>query len=266
MWFAAPVPGDTPFKNMTEDPPPGIGPYEFTESVPNRQFVLEKVEGFEDLGIPDVPAGNLDKMTTLIVKNQTQQAQDVLDGELDYMQDPPPADIKPTVLEQADDRYEEYTTPSTYYMFMNLQTPPFDDPLVREAVNWGIDRPALAKLYAGEVAPGCTFIPPGVFGYDEAFDVEECPYGNPNEAPDIEKAQELLEEAGAVGEKVTVWGNNDDPTDKVTAAYADMLNEIGFDADAEDPRRRRLLPDDREREDGRADRILQLVPWISRIR
>jgi len=29
---------------------------------------------------------------------------------------------------------------------------------------------------------------------------------------------------------VTVYGNNDDPTDKVTEAYADMLNKMGFNA------------------------------------
>ena len=29
---------------------------------------------------------------------------------------------------------------------------------------------------------------------------------------------------------MTVWGNNDDPSDKVTEAYADMLNDIGLDA------------------------------------
>ena len=42
MNFAGLVPGDTPFENLTKDPPPGIGPYKITESVPNRQFVLEK--------------------------------------------------------------------------------------------------------------------------------------------------------------------------------------------------------------------------------
>ena len=36
------VPGDTPFKNLTKDPPPGVGPYKITESVPNRDFVIEK--------------------------------------------------------------------------------------------------------------------------------------------------------------------------------------------------------------------------------
>jgi peptide/nickel transport system substrate-binding protein len=231
MWFAGLVPGDTPFENLTEDPPPGVGPYMITESVPNREFVMEKNPEFEALDIPDIPTGNIDTITTVIIKDAAKQAQDVLDNKLDRMQDPPPADLKPTVLEQADDRYEEHTTSSTYYFFMNTRVAPFDDPKVREAVNYGIDKPALARLFAGELAPGCTFLPPGFPGYDEAFDVEDCPYGNPNEPPDIERAQQLIQESGHEGDKVTVYSNNDDPSDKVGQAYSDMLNEIGLDAE-----------------------------------
>ena len=238
MNFAGLVPSDTPFKNMTKTPAPGVGPYEITESVPNREFVMERVEGFEDLDIPDIPTGNIDTITTLIEKNQTAQAQDVLNNELDYMQDPPPADFKPTVVEQVgpgtpEQRYEEFTTTSTYYFFMNHELPPFDDPEVREAVNIGLDKPALARLFGGELAPGCSFLPPGMPGYDEALDVAECPWGDPNGSGDQETASQMIEDAGADGAPVTVYGNNDDPTDKVTEAYAEQLNEIGLDAEVE---------------------------------
>ncbi len=232
MWFAGLVPSDTPFEVLTKDPPPGVGAYTITESVPNKQFVMEKNPEFEKLNIPDIPVGNIDKITT-VFGSESQQTQDVLSGDLDYMQDPPPPDLIPTVREDAADRYEEFATPSTYYWFLNTQTPPFDDPKVREAVNYGIDKPALARLYGGTMQPGCTFIPPGVPGYDEEFDTTGCPYGDPTQPPDIEKAQDLLEEAGAVGEKVTVWGNNQDDSQPVAEAYTDMLNDIGFDAEVE---------------------------------
>ena len=237
MWFSAPVPGDTPFENLTESPPPGIGPYEITESVPNRQFVLEKVDGFADLNIPDIPTGNVDKITTEIIKDQAKQTQDLINNDLDYMQDPPVADLKSEVIERfgpdgsETQRYEEFTTASTYYFFMNTRVAPFDNPKVREAVNLGIDKPALARLFAGEMQPGCAFTPPGTVGYNEELDTTGCPYGDPSQPPDLEAAKAALEEAGEVGTKVTVWGNNDDPTDKVTQAYADMLNQIGFDAE-----------------------------------
>jgi len=229
MWFVGLVPGDTPCKNLTENPPPGVGPYKVTESVPNRQFVMEKNANWPDLGA-DLPAGHVDKITAKIVKSAQRQAQDVISGELDYMQDPPPADIKPEVKAKYSDRYKEITTASTYYMFMNNRVPPFDKKEVRDAVNVGLDKPALARLFAGEVAPGCSFLPPGQPGYDEALDVEDCPWGNPNDPPDIEKARQMIKDAGVAGAEVTVYGNNDDPTDKVTEAYADQLTKMGFKA------------------------------------
>jgi peptide/nickel transport system substrate-binding protein len=70
-------------------------------------------------------------------------------------------------------------------------------------------------------------------GYDEALDVEDCPWGNPNEPPDLERARQLIADAGAEGAEVTVWGDNFDPDDKVAIAYADMLNKIGLDAKPE---------------------------------
>ncbi len=230
MPFASLVPSDTPFKILTKDPPPGVGMFTITESVPNRQFVLEKNPNYPDLG-PDLPAAKVDKITAKIIKSAARQTQDVISGELDYMQDPPPADLKPEVKAEYSDRYEEHTTVSTYFFFMNHRVPPFDKPEIREAVNVGLDKPALARLFAGELTPGCSFLPPGMPGFDEALDVEECPWGNPNEPPDIERARQMIEDAGEAGTKVTVWSNNDDPSDKVGEAYADQLNRMGFDAE-----------------------------------
>jgi peptide/nickel transport system substrate-binding protein len=228
MNFAGLVPGDTPFKNLTKDPPPGVGPYVITESVPNRQFVMKRNTRFH---IPGIPAGKIDTLTTKIVKSLARQAQSVTDGDLDYMQDPPPADMKPEIRQKYSDRYEEYVTVSTFYFFMNTRTPPFDDPKVRQAVNYGVDKPGLARIYAGEMQPGCSFLPPGMPGSDDTLDVTDCPWGDPNKPPNLEKARQLIEEAGADGAKVTVWGNSDDPTPLVTQAYADMLTKIGLKAE-----------------------------------
>jgi peptide/nickel transport system substrate-binding protein len=228
MNFAGMVPGDTPFENLTKNPPPGIGPYMITESVPNRQFVLERNRRFR---IPGIPRGNLDMITTRIIKSGMRAAQDVISGKLDYLLDPLPPDIKPEVEAAYSDRYEEHPTNSTYYLFLNVRVPPFDDAQVREAVSYGVDKPALARLFAGSLVPGCSFLPPSVPGYEEALDVEDCPWGNPNEPPDIERARRLIAEAGAEGAEVTVWGDTLAPNDKVAFAYADMLNEIGLDAE-----------------------------------
>jgi peptide/nickel transport system substrate-binding protein len=229
MWFAGLVPGDTPFRNMTATPPPGVGPYKVTSSVPGREFVLERNPLFD---LPGIPGGKLDTITTRIIRSARAQARAVIAGRLDYMQDPPPARIKRRVKSRHSDRYDEHVTASTYYMFMNARVPPFDRAKVRRAVNYGIDKPALARLFAGELAPGCSFLPPSVPGYDRRLDRFGCPWGNPARRPNVRRARQLIGQADARRARVTVWGNNDDPTAKVTRAYARMLNAIGLQAKA----------------------------------
>jgi peptide/nickel transport system substrate-binding protein len=237
MNFAGLVPGDTPFQNMTKDPPPGVGAYMFTKSIPNREFVLEKNPKFTEGTIPDVPTANIETITTEIIPSVPKQTQDVIKNELDFMQEPPAPDFMAEILERfgpegsEDQRFKEYTTLSTYYFFLNSKVPPFDDPKVREAVNIGLDKPALERLFAGTLAPGCSFLPPEMPGYDEELDLDGCPFGNPNEPPDLERAKQMIREAGAEGAKVTVYGDDVDPTPAVTQAYADQLNEMGFDAE-----------------------------------
>ena len=219
MNFAGLVPGDTPFKNMTEDPPPGVGPYEITESIPNREFVMEKSPNFASSTSRTSRRATSTRSRREIIKSPQQQAQDVLDNKLDYMQDPPPADLLPTVKEQAADRYAETTTASTYYMFMNTRDGAVRRPegprgrQLRRSTSrrWR----ACSAACSPRAARSCR---PGMPGYDEAFDTTECPYGDPTQPPDLAKAKQLIKEAGADGTKVTVWGNNDDPTDKVTEA------------------------------------------------
>jgi peptide/nickel transport system substrate-binding protein len=237
MNFASLVPGDTPFKNMTNDPAPGVGPYMFTKSVPNREFVLEKNPNFTDETIPGVGTANIGTVKTVIDPSVPQQTQDVINNKIDFMEEPPAADFVAEILERfgpegsEEQRFKEFTTLSTYYFFLNGKVEPFDDPKVREAVNLGLDKPALARLFAGTLEPGCSFLPPGMPGYSEGLDGGECPWGDPNQAPDLKKAQQMIKEAGAEGAKVTVWGDNVDPTPAVTQAYADQLNEMGLDAE-----------------------------------
>jgi len=225
MNFSGIVPGDTPFKNMSSDPPPGVGPYAITRSVPNREFVMEKTDNFD---IPDIPKGNVDQITTKIIKSAERQTQDVIDGKLDYMQDPPPADLLPEVRSQYADRYEEHPTVSTYYFFMNSQVKPFNKQEVREAVNYAIDSTALARLFGGRLAPGCNFLPPGLPGHEET---DPCPFGDPGGEGDIQQARELIQQAGEEGTKVEVFTNNDENRPEIGEYYTDLLNEIGLDAD-----------------------------------
>lgn len=227
MDFAGIVPSTTPFKNMSANPPPGVGPYEITQTQANRGFTLKKVPTFADYKIPDIPTGNMDEIDITVVKNQHRQIEDVLQNKVDFVDDPPPADQIRTVQDQAKDRYQPYVTNSTYYMFLNTRVAPFDNEKVRQAVNYAIDKRAMQRIFGGLLAPSCNFLPPGMKGYTK---LDPCPYGDPTQAPDTAKAKQLIQEAGATGQSVTVWGDDEDPSKPVAEYVASALTDIGLKA------------------------------------
>ncbi len=226
MDFAGVVPGNTPFENMTKNPPPGVGAFKIENMRQSRGFELVKNDQFPQ--IPDIPEATLDKVTVEVVKNQERQTQDIISNKVDWAIDPPLPDQLRTVKRDHADRFEEYVTNSTYYFFMNERVKPFDDENVRKAVNFAIDKRALARLFGGLLEPGCNFLPPGMKGYEK---IEDCPYGDPNAAPNVEEARRLVKEAGVEGTKVKVFGNDEDPSRPVAEYLSEVLNDIGFDAE-----------------------------------
>jgi peptide/nickel transport system substrate-binding protein len=107
-------------------------------------------------------------------------------------------------------------------MFMNTEAPPFDKLAVRQAVNWALDFDALNRLQAGFLSKTHGILPSQLPGYEPSPDL----YAGPN----LQKARQLIAQAGAKGAPVTVWGNDQDPTPQTMAYYTDLLNKIGLKA------------------------------------
>lgn len=220
------VPGDTSFKEQSKNPPPGLGAYQFKEGAvePNRSFTLVKNKNFS---IPGIPAGNVDTINVKLIKSQARQAQDVISGKLDYMLDEPSPDLLPEIRAKYKDRYKENVANSTYFMSLNVEEKPFDKLEVRQAVNYAFDKRAAVRLFGGLLEPDCNYLPPGMVGYEK---IDPCPWGDPNKAPDVEKARKLVRDAGEEGTEVTVWGNDEERSTRITEYYVDVLNKIGLKA------------------------------------
>ncbi len=225
MVFASVVPSDTPFENMTKDPPAGVGPYKFENVRINRGYDLVKIP---DFAVPDQATGKADTIRIQIIKNRRRQTQDTIQNKIDYMNDPPaPDQLRDIRAQYTDKRYKEFVTNSTYYFFLNQDVAPFNKLEARQAVNTAVDKRSLARLFGGLLEPGCNFLPPGMKGYEK---IDPCPWGDPTAAPDVAKAKQLVQDSGTAGQSVTVFGN-DEPESKSLAEYlADVLNDIGYKA------------------------------------
>ncbi|HWK26963.1 MAG TPA: ABC transporter substrate-binding protein [Solirubrobacter sp.] len=222
------VPSGTAMTNLSNDPPPGVGPYMIKDVSPNRSYSVVKNPRFASLHIPGIPVGHLDKITINITSNTQSEAQQVLSNQADAF-DPgdtlPPA-LVPQIEAKAGNRFAREPIPSTFYFFLNTTTKPFNNPKAREAVNLALDRRAMARLASGFLQPGCYFLPEGIVGHPTS----PCPYGDPNSAPNVAKAKQLVQQAGLEGTKVTVWGQERSPRRQYVEYYASVLNAIGFKA------------------------------------
>ena len=223
------LPSGTPMKNLSNDPPPGVGPYMITDVTPNQGWTLKKNPNFASLNIPDIPTGHLDAINLKVVSNTQSEAQQVLSNQADVF-DPgdtiPPA-LLPQINSQAGGRFKKETIPSTFYMFLNVTKPPFNNAKARQAVNVGVDRRAFQRLASGFLVPECYFLPQGIVGHPTE---STCPYGSKSGAPDLNKAKQLLKESGQMGAKVTVWGQQREPRKEYVDYYTSQLNKIGFKA------------------------------------
>lgn len=118
------------------------------------------------------------------------------------------------------------------YIFMNTRLEPFDDVKVRQAVNFAIDRENIKRLQGGTDAAGpiaTSILPPGIPGH---LDAEEFnPFPSENLAGDMEKAKELMAEAGyadGYDKRIFVVGSSTPPHDKYFESIRQDLEELGF--------------------------------------
>jgi peptide/nickel transport system substrate-binding protein len=216
--FAAPVPAGTPAKDQSTTPIPSTGPYMIESYRPSRSFVLVRNPNFQET--EDVPDVNPDKLSFKIVEDDTAALQQTINGTVDYDFHAIPVDRLAEVQQKYGERLKIYTPANTYYFFMNNRVPPFDNVKVRQAVNYAIDRNALVRLYGGLGTPTENVLPPT---YPQYKKHSMYPH-------DVEKAKQLLREAGVVGQEITVWGSNREVSQKPVAYLQDVLNKIGFKA------------------------------------
>jgi peptide/nickel transport system substrate-binding protein len=221
LMFVAPVPKGTPAKDQSAHPPPSTGPYMFESSSPGHGYTLVRNPQWKHnkaTGI-DVPDGYVNKIVYKTIKNQSSIVTEIEHGNVDFETHNPPADRLPEIKARHADQFRQEKAINTYFFWMNVTVPPFDNLKVRQAINYAVDPDAITRIYAGLFTPSQQVLPKGMPGYEK---FELYPH---NEA----KAKQLVKQSGVdLGTPITVWTDDETPNDKVGPYYQDVLKGLGF--------------------------------------
>ena len=222
----APVPQDTPMKNLASTGTIGDGPYMWGPITPGQTYTLVKNPKFD---VPGQPRGHADKIVYKVNSNVLADAEQVLSNQADVFDpgDTLPASILQQVKSQAGDRYQPVPTNSTYYFWFGVNQKPFNNIYARQAVLAALDDRALSRLASGFLTEDCHLIPPGIDGHS---DPATCPYHSPTGPPNMTKAKQLMQQSGMIGQPVTVYGEDRSPRRQWLDYFTSVLNSLGFKA------------------------------------
>ncbi|NKI95967.1 glutathione ABC transporter substrate-binding protein GsiB [Rhizobacter sp. SG703] len=195
--------------------PVGTGPFKFVEWKATDYLKVEKFDGYWKKGWPKV-----DSITWRpVVDNNTRAA--VMQTNEAHFAFPVPPEAVETLSKKPS--LEITASPSIIqrYLSMNTQQKPFDNPKVREAINYAINKDALIKVaFSGYAIPAEGVLPHGV---EYAAKLGPWPY-------DPAKARALLKEAGYPnGFETTLWSAyNHTTAQKVIQFVQQQLAQVGI--------------------------------------
>jgi len=204
-------------KDALQKTPVGTGPFKFQEWQPNGYILLAKNEAYWDKGLP-----KLSGLKFNIVPESATRQVGLTNGQYALL---PNIDAATALQLKGRPNVKLAETMDLAYTLigMNVSKPPFDNPKVREAVNYAINRQEIveAALFGAGVPGGP--LSPALKSW--ALDVKE--FGC--YAHDPAKAQALLKEAGvampvAVSMKVLPRQDIKD----VAQVVQEQLNKAGF--------------------------------------
>jgi peptide/nickel transport system substrate-binding protein len=199
------VPYGSAPREAVRKPLPATGPYMIVSYRPGRELRLLRNPRFREWSKAAQPDGYPDAIVWKLGVPLGEALSAVEQGNADWVLNygPLPRDRRRAILARFASQAHVTPVPITYYYFMNTRVAPFDDVRVRRALNYALDRKAMARIY--DARPTCQLVPPQMQGYSPY-----CPYTrHPRPsgewtAPDIGKARRLIAASGTRGMRVRV--------------------------------------------------------------
>ncbi|WP_289285591.1 peptide ABC transporter substrate-binding protein [Parablautia intestinalis] len=207
------------------------GPFYVSEWVPGSYILMSKNPNYWN-----ADAIKLDGIKWNLIEDANASYSAYQTGEVLFIKDVPTEEI-PSLEGNAD----FYVDPiiGTYYLSLNTQREPFNDPLVRKALSLAIDREYVAgTLMQGTYSAASNFMGPGWIDTDGSQFVDNANGGQPyidvtNHEANVEEAKKLLADAGypdGEGFPSISYSTNDAGYHKVVAEYLQQAwGELGID-------------------------------------
>lgn len=192
--------------------PNGTGPYKFVSWLKDNQVVMEANKDYWR----GAPA--FDKLVFRVIPNQADMLAALKTGEID-MTNNIPWDLAKSVQNDPNINVSISEIIRMNFCPIDTSVPPLDNKLVRQALNYAVDKQAVIDaIYGGHGRVAASLIPKQNFGFDETL--EAYPY-------DPEKAKALLAEAGYPdGFEITFDAVNTSLTE--IQAIVGFLEEVGI--------------------------------------
>lgn len=212
-WLAAmnafiPVPDTALADGSYDKKPVASGPYRVDSNDDGTETVLVRNTNW-DPDTDDVRTADPDRIVIRQSQNPSTIAQSLISdvGDAKTSMNAYSLGAAELALVHADGLAEERLVTSDggslFYAALNVDSEELSDPLVRQAVQYAVDREAIVLALGGEelVAPATSMIPPGVAGHE---DYDMYPR-------DVEKARQLLADAGHPdGVTLDLWVTTED--------------------------------------------------------
>lgn len=158
----------------------GSGPYMLERWTRGGQLILQRNPRFAGT------AGRVAQIVFVPIVQPAQRTVALQSGTVDLVINPPPENL--AALRSANFTIADAPGPHVWWVGMNLSKPPFDNKLVRQALNYAIDRNAITNgILFGTGVPSNQPLAPGTLGHSP---------NATNYTYNPQKAKELLAQAG----------------------------------------------------------------------
>jgi YVTN family beta-propeller protein len=232
LYHASVIPAGTPLRPARDRPIPSTGAYRIKSFDTPRDLRLERNPHFREWSRDARPDGYPDEIHFRLGDDFDAHISAVERGEADWaLATGQPVERLRGLLARYPGRLRSSAAPWFDYMFLNVRVPPFDDPRVRQALNYAVDREKLVEVLGGTLAARatCQILTPAMPGYQP-----HCPYTrDPNPAgtwtaSDLATAKALVAASGTRGMRVEVLAYERFGRIEMARHFVSLLRQLGY--------------------------------------